>query len=109
MVRDAHIIKKGEIIPKTKKFGCVGRGDLTFFFKSCEIYERRLLVKPPLRHKTQKNNTCSRGREAHADKISLLKAFLHKCGRAGISSKQLKKIKQNKRMYATFPESQKNT
>ena len=33
MVRDAHIIKKGEIIPKTKKFGCVGRGDLTFFSK----------------------------------------------------------------------------
>ena len=32
-----HIIKKGEIIPKTKKFGCVGRGDLTFFFKSGEI------------------------------------------------------------------------
>ena len=30
MVRDVHIIKKGEIIPKTKKFGCVGRGDLTF-------------------------------------------------------------------------------
>ena len=22
-----------------KKFGCVGRGDLTFLFKSCEIYE----------------------------------------------------------------------
>ena len=39
MVRDAHIIKKGEIIPKTKKFGSVGRGDLTFLFKSCEIYE----------------------------------------------------------------------
>ena len=27
------------IIPKTKKFGCVGMGDLTFLFKSCEIYE----------------------------------------------------------------------
>ena len=44
MVRDAgcpynYIIKKGEIRPKTKKFGCVGRGDLTFLFKSCEIYE----------------------------------------------------------------------
>ena len=39
MVRDSHIIKKGEIIPKTKKFGCVGRGDLTFLFKSCEMYE----------------------------------------------------------------------
>ena len=39
MVRDAHIVKKGEIIPKTKKFGCVGRGDLTFLFKSCEKYE----------------------------------------------------------------------
>ena len=25
------------IIPKTKKFGCLGRGDLTFLFKSCEI------------------------------------------------------------------------
>ena len=49
-------------------------------------------MKPPLRHKTQKNNTFPRGREAHADKISLLKVFLHKCGRAGISSKQLKKL-----------------
>ena len=39
MVRDAHVVKKGEIIPKTKKFGCVGRGDLTFLFKSCEMYE----------------------------------------------------------------------
>ena len=39
MVRDDHIIKKGEIIPKTKKFGCVGRGDLTFLFLSCEMYE----------------------------------------------------------------------
>ena len=37
LVRYAHIIKKGEIIPKTKKFGCMGRGDLTFLFKSCEI------------------------------------------------------------------------
>ena len=27
------------IIPKTKKFGCVGRGNLTFLFKRCEIYE----------------------------------------------------------------------
>ena len=36
MVRHTHIIKKGEIIfiPKTKKFGCVGRGDLTFLFFS---------------------------------------------------------------------------
>ena len=57
-----------------------------------------LLVKPPLANKTLKNNTFFHGREAHADKISLLKSFLHKCGRAGISSKQLKKIKQNKRM-----------
>ena len=24
-------------LPKTKKFGCVGRGDLTSLFKSCEI------------------------------------------------------------------------
>ena len=31
-VRHTNIIKKGEIIPKTKKFGCVGRGDLTFLF-----------------------------------------------------------------------------
>ena len=34
-----HIIKKGEIIPKTKDFGCVGygRSDSSFLFKSCEI------------------------------------------------------------------------
>ena len=25
------------ILPKTKKFGCVSRGDLTFLFKSGEI------------------------------------------------------------------------
>ena len=25
------------ILPKTKKFGCGGRGDLTLLFKSCEI------------------------------------------------------------------------
>ena len=24
-------------LPKIKKFDCVGRGDLTFLFKSCEI------------------------------------------------------------------------
>ena len=30
-------ISVSHIIPKTKKFGCVGRGDLTFLFKSCEI------------------------------------------------------------------------
>ena len=29
--------QKGEIIPKTKKFGFIGMGDLTFLFKSCEI------------------------------------------------------------------------
>ena len=30
-------------LQKTKKFGCMGRGDLTslFFFKSCEILEVR--------------------------------------------------------------------
>ena len=39
MVRDAHIVKKGGIISKTKKFGCVGRGNQTFLFKSCEMYE----------------------------------------------------------------------
>ena len=33
-LRHTHIIKKGEIIPKTKKFGCVVRGDLTFLFFS---------------------------------------------------------------------------
>ena len=27
-----HIIKKGEILPKARKFGCVGRGDLTLLF-----------------------------------------------------------------------------
>ena len=45
----------------------------------------------------------------HADEISLFKAFLHNCGRVSILSKQLKEIKQNKRMYATFSKSQKNT
>ena len=40
---------------------------------------------------------------------TLLKGFLHNCGRAGISFRQLKKTKQDNRMYATFPKSQKNT
>ena len=30
-------IRMSYYLPKTKKFGCVGRGDLTFLFKSCEI------------------------------------------------------------------------
>ena len=66
-----------------------------------------LLRKSPLRYKTLKNNAVSHGRWGHADKISLFKAFLHNCGRADILSEQLKKIKQDKRMYATFPKSQK--
>ena len=68
-----------------------------------------LLVKPPLANKTPKNNGFFVISGAHTDEISLPKAFLHKCSREGISSKQLKKIKQDKRMYATFPKSQKNT
>ena len=44
-----------------------------------------LLGKSPLRHKTPKNNGFFTVRRAHTDKISLLKGFLHKCGRAGIS------------------------
>ena len=34
MIVVTHIIKKSEILPKTKKFGCVGRGDLTSLFFS---------------------------------------------------------------------------
>ena len=39
MIIVTHIVKKSEILPKTKKFGCVDRGDLTLFFlsKSREI------------------------------------------------------------------------
>ena len=68
-----------------------------------------LLAKLPLAKKTPKNNGFLVVSGAHTDEISLLKAFLHKCGRVGISSKQLKEIKQDKGMYATFPKSQKNT
>ena len=67
----------------------------------------KLLGKSPLPHKTLKNNAVLRGRWGHADEISLFKAFLHNRGRAGILQKQHKKIKQNKRMYATFSKSQK--
>ena len=52
----------------------------------------KLLGKPPLRHKTLKNNAVSHCQWGRADEIALFKAFLHNCGRAGISSKQLKKI-----------------
>ena len=62
-------------------------------------------MKPPLPNKTQKNIGFFTVRRTHAVKISLLKEFLHKYGRAGISSKQLKKTKKNKRMYASFSES----
>ena len=34
MIIVTHIIKKSEILPKTKKFGCVDRGDLTLLFFS---------------------------------------------------------------------------
>ena len=34
MIVVTHIIKKSEILPKTKKFGCVDRGDLTLLFFS---------------------------------------------------------------------------
>ena len=34
MITVTHIIKKGEILPKTKKFGCVGRGDMTLLLFS---------------------------------------------------------------------------
>ena len=44
-----------------------------------------------------------------ADNLSLFKTKLHNCGRAGILFKQVKKIRQNGQMYATFPKSQKNT
>ena len=67
----------------------------------------RLLVKSPLRYKTLKNIGFFQGRWAHAVKISLLKAKLHNSGRAGILSEQLKKIKQNNRIYPTFQKSQK--
>ena len=59
----------------------------------------QLLGKPPLPHKTQKNNTVFQGRGGdHAHEIVLFKAKLHNSGRAGISFKQLKKIKQDNRM-----------
>ena len=80
-------------------------GLTTDLVASCMAF--RLLVKPPLPHKTPKNIGFFTVRQAHADEISLLKAFLHKCGRAGILSKRLKKTKQDKQMYATFSESQK--
>ena len=67
----------------------------------------KLLGKSPLRHKMVKNNVDSRVRWGSADKISLFKAFLHNCGHADILSKQLKKVKHNKRIYATFSKSQK--
>ena len=68
-----------------------------------------LPVKPPLAHKMQKNNVFFVVSGGHANEISLLKAFLHNCGRADVSFKQFKKIKQNNRISLTFPKSQKNT
>ena len=56
-----------------------------------------------------KNNVFFAVRGGRTDDLSLLKGKLHNCGRAGISFKQVKKISQNRQMYATFPKSQKNT
>ena len=50
-----------------------------------------LLGKSPFSHKPTKNNVFFTVSGAHAVKISLLKGFLHKCGRAGILCKQVKK------------------
>ena len=66
-------------------------------------------MKPPLRHKTQKNTTEFWITIARARKLSLFKDFLRNCGRAGILAKQLKNTQQNSQMYATFPKRQKNT
>ena len=73
------------------------------------IVQILLLVKSPLANITLKNIgffTVSGGR---TDDLSLLKGKLHNCGRASISFKQVKKIRQNRQMYATFTKSQKNT
>ena len=51
-----------------------------------------LLGKSPLANKMQKNNVFFVVSGGHADEISLLKAFLHNCGRADISFKQFKKL-----------------
>ena len=48
-----------------------------------------LLGKSPLLYKTLKNNTENSVRWGHADEISLLKTFLHNCGRADILSKTI--------------------
>ena len=37
-----HIIKKGENLPKTKKFGCVGGGDLTLLFFSKVVKQMKV-------------------------------------------------------------------
>ena len=84
------------------------------FQRSCEMYVSisesiLLLVKSPLPHKTLKNNAVFHFQWGRTDEIALFKAFLHNCGRAGISSKQFKKTKQNNRISPTFPKSQKNT
>ena len=64
-----------------------------------------VLSKSPLPHKMQKNNVLSTVRGGRTDNLSLFKAFLHNCARAGISFKQFKKIMQNRQMFATFPKS----
>ena len=42
MIIVTHIIKKGEILPKTKKFGCVCRGDLTLLFFSKVVKQMKV-------------------------------------------------------------------
>ena len=94
---------------------CSVSSTVVTFYKLCQehmnhrLYACRtlLLVKPPLPHKMQKNNVFFVVSGGRADNLSLSKTKLHNCGRAGILFKQVKKIRQNRQMYATFPKSQK--
>ena len=58
----------------------------------------RLIGKSPLANKMQKIKCFPMIEVPDAGGLSLFKAFLHNCGRAGILSKQLKKNEQNSQM-----------
>ena len=61
-----------------------------------------LLGKSPLPHKMQKITCFSVIKAPDAERLSLFKAFLHNCGRAVISFKQVKKMSRIVKCHREF-------
>ena len=58
-------------LPKTKKFGCGGRGDLTLLFKSCEIDKIKVREDLSTISTNVKDNKSSTSRPSDLQKLCL--------------------------------------